>query len=120
MGAYELTGVFNAIDNISGVAGNIGSTIANMALSGIDALSSLGKEGFDPAALAASAFSLGVEGIIQVGGMAVDSMIQMDTAMNKVSATTGFTGENLAQMKKITEDLFNSGLTSKFDDAAGA
>jgi TP901 family phage tail tape measure protein len=118
--SYDVLGTFSAIDNISSIASGIGGNIASMAQGGIDSLSSLSENGFGLAEAASGALTLGVGAVIAVVAEAVDSFVEMDTAMNKVSATTGFTGDQLGVMKTQAETLFNSGLTDNFNDAANA
>lgn len=118
--AYDVTGTFNAIDNISNIASGIGGNISSMAQQGIDALGSLSESGFGVAELATAGLTLGVGALIAVVGESIGSMVEMDTAMNNISATTGMTGQNLASVRGHAEELFNTGLVSNFQDAANA
>lgn len=117
MSLYEITAAFSATDGISGIVSNIGSNISNMGQQAMQASGGM-EEGFNAAALASGALGLGVMAVGAAAMIGVNQMEEVNSSMSRVAVRTGQSKDEMKGFEQATKDVFNTGLTKNFDEAA--
>lgn len=103
--------------------GNLGNTLkdsfgnaANSTIPLLDKVSSL-SAGLSGAQLAALGSGAAIAG---VGVLAVESAMDVDSAMNQLQASTGATADQTEKYRKVMEDVYNNNYGENFGDIGDA